>query len=362
MPARNPFRTAALIVVLLAATVCPAESLDGVYYSRQYTFRIPFQTDANDKRIREVQLFVAEDQNRPWQQVAKAQPGEKYFHFQARRDGWYWFTVRTIDSEDRAYPASMDGAAPRLKVCVDTQAPVVALRSAQVPGGTVGVEWDVRDDNLDLESLKLEYRLSNGSEWVAVPITKSGTGSKAWNPATNAPIEARLSVRDLAGNPGEQVVNVTPGPWVKGAQQAEPANSNVRLVNSKRISINYELKEVGKSGIASVELWFTRDGRSWQKYDEQTNPQPPYRVEVNDEGQYGFTLVARNKAGFGEQPPRVGDSPQVWVEVDLTKPVVRLQGVEVGRGQEAGNLTITYTAADKNLAAQPVSLSWAEKP
>src|SRR5262249_59995288 len=98
-------------------------------------------------------------------------------------------------------------------------------------------------------------------------------------------------------------------------------------------------------GVAVVELWYTRsDGRNWQKYDERVNPQSPYVyvVEVNDEGLYGFTLVARNRAGFGEQPPKVGDSPQVWVEVDLTKPVVRLQGVDVGRGQDAGNLTITY--------------------
>lgn len=365
MPATTPFRTAAVLVALLAVTVARAESLDGVYYSRQLAFRIPFQTDPSDRRIREVQLYVAEEQGKPWQQVAKAQPGEKYFHFQARHDGWHWFTVRTVDTEERGFPASMEGAQPRLKVCVDTVAPLVTLRAAQVPGGTAGVEWDVRDDNLDLESLKIDYRLSRDSEWVAVPVTKAGTGSKAWTPGTNAPVEVRLSVRDLAGNPGEQTVSVTPGAWVKGAGASpspEQTSPNVRMVNSKRISINYELKEVGKSGIALVELWFTRDGRSWQKYDEQANPQPPYRVEVNDEGLYGFTLVARNKAGFGEQPPRVGDQPQVWVEVDLTRPVVRLQNADVGRGAETGNLTILYSASDKNLARTPISISHAEKP
>jgi hypothetical protein len=364
MPARIPYRSAAVLALILAAATSRAESLDGTYYARQYAFRIPFQTDTNDRRVREVQLYVAEDPARTWQQVAKAQPGEKYFSFQAKRDGWYWFTVRTIDTEDHAYPASMDGVAPRLKVCVDTQAPIVTLRAAQVAGGTAGVEWDVRDDNLDVESLKLEYRLTNSSEWVAVPITKAGTGSKGWNPATNAPIEVKLSVRDLAGNPAEQVANVTPAAWAKGNNPAtaDPVNPNVRMVNSKRISINYELKEVGKSGIALIELWFTRDGRSWQKYDEQANPQPPYKVEVSDEGLYGFTLVARNKAGFGEAPPRVGDQPQIWVEVDLTRPVVRLQSVDVGRGAETGNLTITYNVTDKNLGRQPITISYAEKP
>ena len=134
-------------------------------------------------------------------------------------------------------------------------------------------------------------------------------------------------------------------------------------VNNKRISINYEIKDVGKSGLAVVQLWFTRnEGRNWQKYDEQTTPQPPYVVEVSEEGLYGFTLVAQNRAGGGAPPPRAGDAPQIWVEVDLTKPVVHLQSVDVGKGPELGNLTITYTAADKNLSRKSITFSYAEKP
>lgn len=359
---RKSVLTAVLFVTLLVATVGRADSVDGVYYSRQFAFRIPFQTDVGDRRIREVQLYVAEDQGRPWQQVAKAQPGEKYFHFLARRDGWYWFTVRTIDMEERAWPASLEGVAPRLKVCVDTKAPQLTLRAAQVAGGTAGVEWDVQDDNLDLDSLKLEYRVAGASDWTPVMIPRTGTGSKGWNPATNATLEVRMSVRDLAGNPTEQVANVTPSAFVPKPASVNPIAPNVRMVNNKRISINYELKEVGKSGIALIELWFTRDGRSWQKYDEQPNPQSPYQVEVNDEGLYGFTLVARNKAGFGEQPPRVGDQPKVWVEVDLTRPVVQLQSVDVGRDAEKGNLTILYAATDKNLDRTPIVISYAQRP
>jgi hypothetical protein len=58
----------------------------------------------------------------------------------------------------------------------------------------------------------------------------------------------------------------------------------------------------------------------------------------------------------------VGDPPQVWVEVDLTKPVVRLASVDVGRGAEVGTLAINYSATDKNLALRPITLSYAEKP
>jgi hypothetical protein len=84
-------------------------------------------------------------------------------------------------------------------------------------------------------------------------------------------------------------------------------------------------------------------------------------VEVDGEGLYGFTLVVRSGVGLGDQPPQVGDPPQVWVEVDLTKPAVRLGPIEVGRGADKGRLTITWTATDKNLGAQPITLSYARQ-
>jgi hypothetical protein len=337
---------------------------DGTYYSRQLAFRIPFQTDPGERRIREVQLYVSEDQGRTWQQVGTAPPTQRFFNFTARRDGWYSFTVRTIDTEDHGYPATLDQATPRLKVCVDTQPPTVSLRAVQNPNGAAAVEWDIRDDNLDVESLRLEYRLPGGSEWTPLGIQKGPTGQRVWNPATNATLDVRLQARDLAGNLGEATTTVTPGSGGPNPLPETTAGAaSVRMVNSKRISINYEIKDVGKSGIALIELWYTRtEGRNWQKYEERTNPQSPYTFEVSDEGLYGFTLVARNKAGGGEQPPKVGDLPQVWVEVDLTKPLVRIQSVDVGKGPELGSLTITYSATDKNLARQAISLSYAEKP
>jgi hypothetical protein len=362
---------AALLVLLALAPSDPAQAPPAArtFYAAKAKFSIPFEIDPGEGRIREVQLYAQKAGGR-WEQVATARPGDHSFPFTAWEDGWYSFTVRTIDQQGQGYPATLDQAEPRMRVCVDTHPPAVSLRPATSPDGPAAVEWEVRDDNLDTESLRLDYRVAGTAEWQLLAIQKAATGHRAWNPATNGTLEVRLTAKDLAGNAGEGTATVTPGAAARPAGATATADPGaggvaVRVVNSKRISINYELKEVGKSGVAVVELWYTRsDGRNWQKYDERVNPQSPYVyvVEVNDEGLYGFTLVARNRAGFGEQPPKVGDTPQVWVEVDLTKPVVHLQGVEVGRGQEAGNLTISYTAADKNLAPQPISLSWAEKP
>jgi hypothetical protein len=51
----------------------------------------------------------------------------------------------------------------------------------------------------------------------------------------------------------------------------------------------------------------------------------------------------------------------IWIEVDLTKPDVRIADVVVGRGIETGNLTVTWNATDKNLNRQPITISYATK-
>ena len=76
---------------------------------------------------------------------------------------------------------------------------------------------------------------------------------------------------------------------------------------------------------------------------------------------YGFTLVARSGLGLGKKPPQRGDMPQVWVEVDQTKPAVSLLDVKHGVGTKAREITITWSATDRNMARRPVTLSYAEK-
>jgi hypothetical protein len=82
---------------------------------------------------------------------------------------------------------------------------------------------------------------------------------------------------------------------------------------------------------------------------------------VSEEGVYGFTLVARSGVGLGERPPQIGDRPQVWVEVDLTKPEVQVGPVIVGQGMDKGKLAISWKAWDKNLSGTPITLSYAQQ-
>jgi hypothetical protein len=262
-------------------------------------------------------------------------------------------------------------------VIVDTQPPKVMIRGLPPQGQTVGVEWDVRDENLDLNTLRLEYLPAGAAQYLSIRVDAVAAGQHYWTPMTGGPIEVRLRVSDAAGNTGEDKVIVTPGgvfppaggnladnapkPPIPPAGAAPPGQPTVRMVNSKRISLNYRVDDQGPSGISIIELWYTQDGRNWQKYGEDASAKPPFVFDVAHEGLYGFTLVARSGVGLGERPPQPGDPPQIWVEVDETKPVVRLLAADVGRGSDAGNLTVTWTATDKNLHAEPITISYAEQ-
>jgi len=135
----------------------------------------------------------------------------------------------------------------------------------------------------------------------------------------------------------------------------------VHLTNRKCLTLNYEVKDVGPSGVSGVELWYTRDGKDWRRHESAPETKPPYLIEVQEEGLYGFTLLAKNGIGLSKEPPHRGDLPQVWVEVDLTKPTVALTDVKPVLRDQEPMLNIQWKASDKNLASQPITISYAEK-
>jgi hypothetical protein len=375
------------VFLLWPPTVAPAqEAVSDVIYSRFQHFRIPFQAGPGEQRLKQLQLFFSTDQGRTWQQGAIAPPEQHHFRFISERDGLYWFTVQTLDQEGHYYPPSLENAQPSLKVIVDTQPPIVTLQALPPRGNQFGVAWEIRDDNLDTslpDALKLEYRGAGGATWLSIP-RNAGASQAYWTPETGGIVEVRLRARDRAGNWGEALTTCggSSGTGTSGVaafpdnpRDSDPAgpapiygapvDPDRRLVNSKRIRLNYELKEVGPSGISGIELWYTQDGRGWYRYPLPKNSdegvKPPLVFEVNSEGVYGFTLVAKSGVGLSDRPPQVGDRPQIWVEVDLTRPLVRLQNVVVGQGTDKGKLMISWTATDKNLSREPIRLAYAEQ-
>ena len=355
---------------------------DRPHYMNKSMFRIPFNVDAGNPRLMEIQLYISDNLGQTWQKISSAAPEQAGFHFRAERDGIYYFTVRTVDTSGKGSPASIQpGSPPQIRVCVDTQVPLVSLSQAP-PGreGRVGVEWEIRDENLDVNSLLLEYRTAGSQDWIPLSVEGGRTGQRYWNPGGTGSVDVRLRARDLAKNEGEAHRTISGGTGADtvgdsrqlGGNYNDPdsgrgagpgtSRNEPRYVNSKRISLNYEIKEEGPSGTSSVELWVTRDGRSWDKHMEDKSHQPPLNVTVADEGIYGFTLLVKSGVGLSERPPRGGDAPQVWVEVDLHEPVISFVHAEVDPGPDTGKLTIAWKATDKNLGRDCVTLSYSKDP
>lgn len=136
----------------------------------------------------------------------------------------------------------------------------------------------------------------------------------------------------------------------------------LRLINSKRIVVRYEVKDPAATGVAELEVWGTTDLHTWKKYDVAKRLKSSLVVDVQSEGLYGFRVVARAKGDSTKNQPPVGELPQMWVAVDLTKPVVQLLGTETNGKERTPSMVIRWNAKDRNLCPRPITLFYAEHP
>ncbi len=132
--------------------------------------------------------------------------------------------------------------------------------------------------------------------------------------------------------------------------------------NSLHLDLDFDVK-AGPSGVGLLELYYTLDaGKTWQLLDKREEAAKPFSVDVPNEGIYGFTMIVKNKAGLGRQPPQPGELPAVRIGVDITAPVCELiTPLETVPGSK-DLINIKWTAIDANLASGPVKLEWSENP
>src|SRR5262249_4186544 len=150
-------------------------------------------------------------------------------------------------------------------------------------------EWDVRDDNSgpDLMTLRAAYRPAGvpAAAWIDLPVQLMASGQQAWNPSVGAAqYEVRLQVRDKAQNIGEALVTLTPPggrfPTAGAAAATQFPAGGVKMVNKKRIQFNFKIDDVGPSKVRAVEVWWTRERGTWQKYEKEYSSEAPFEIEV----------------------------------------------------------------------------------
>ncbi len=134
------------------------------------------------------------------------------------------------------------------------------------------------------------------------------------------------------------------------------------MSTSRQFHLDYDVESTDPARIASVSLWATADnGTHWHFYGNDDDRRSPFLVNVDADGLYGFRLLIENSDGIAPQPPRNGDSADVWIHVDSTPPTGRLVAARFGRNAHLGQLQIYWDAEDENLGEQPVTLLYSDQ-
>jgi hypothetical protein len=176
----------------LPPDIAPMNALD---------FPIPIQiVPTRRAQMRELLLFVSEDEGKHWDLRHKVSPDAQTINFSAPHDGLYWFHIAVVDQQGKQDPPSPSApGAAALKVLIDTRKPDLRIPVVERQGEGVVVKWDVKDDNLDLNSLKLEQRTAE-TPWTAVAIPFVASGQASFRPPNLGPVQVRMLVKDLVGN------------------------------------------------------------------------------------------------------------------------------------------------------------------
>ncbi len=141
--------------------------------------------------------------------------------------------------------------------------------------------------------------------------------------------------------------------------QGSFAMPGMRMVSSKKVILDFDGADRLAPGQRIV-LWRTRDGKSWEEERQFITQAKTLVVEVEQEGLYGFTIASTAATQSTPQAPQGG--PQLWIEVDWTAPKVNLIEARTNLRSAGCEMLVTWLASDRNLARQPVTLSWATTP
>jgi hypothetical protein len=187
-------------------------------YHKGRNFRIPFNLNAEGRdRVKELHLLYSEDQGYHWRPSSRTLPDHPTFTFRSSHDGEYWFAVQTLTVDGKVSPKLDSTVEPNLKVVVDTFPPTLLLDPDGRRGSLARVRWEVKDENLDLKSLVLEYQVEGVGVWRRVPIRRPKLiDSQQWDAGTAEALKVRATVADKAGNVAEAVIDLPEGTASQG--------------------------------------------------------------------------------------------------------------------------------------------------
>ncbi len=404
-----------LVVVCLGCMLMqlPLRAQNDTAYCNRLTFKLPFQIDQTEAaRLREAQLYESSDGRSNWRLISKIGPSETAFPIQVNREGEYWFLLRTIETTGQAFPPNLDrlpAGVQITKIIVDTTPPRIDFREVSTRGDQVTVSWNIVDETLDQNSIKLDY-LNNTNQWVPLQIRQQARGESILTVPVRGRLELRLSATDSAKNLDSRTISVnTSGgggnnyndgsnrnerdreynrgtggsgsynnnsndgwgePAREGAGSGRRASSSMeetprnqretRYVNTESFNVNFNLEQIGPSG-AFIEAYYQADNQWTPAGSIKVNQEGPGKLKVTlpKEGSYGMLLQVRSGFDNTAKPPRTSTSPEMWICLDKTPPKVVDVQAQAGRDpSNIGKVKITWKASDINMAQQPIKIEY----
>lgn len=142
------------------------------------------------------------------------------------------------------------------------------------------------------------------------------------------------------------------------ASATSVASAARQIVNHPVFTIDYQVDDVGPSGVSAVELFVTENnGRSWYRYGNDADLRSPIEVDTRGEGTFGFAVRARNGLGFSQAAPQPGELPGIVVTVDRSAPQVEFSRPQVVVSN-GGRIRLAWRVADTNPSSTPVRLEY----
>lgn len=171
------------------------------------------------------------------------------------------------------------------------------------------------------------------------------------------------SLVPVASSPAaQQAANKPIAPIGGNAPPTHRPGTQPKLVGSRTFALEYDLDDNSQAGVTRVELWGTRDGgQTWNRYSVDDDSRSPLIVTVDDEGLYGFKIMVQTATSAAITPPHSGDEPELWVSVDLKRPIIELTSIERGSGNLADHLVLHWRVQDNNLEPRPISLFFSSR-
>ena len=188
-------------VTLLGMTM--GQPLGPDYYPmKSRTIKLPIEYKKDRKTIRHVLLYVAQNRENTWTQVAFVTPDKDSFVYVAKDDGEYWFKMVIVDLKGNRDPADLTRDPPDIKMVIDTAPPQIRVTDAKRDGQDIVIKWSIEDKFPNDAETKIHFRPTDNPKmyWQEVgrhPTSPTGVGFKC---GTNDAITVKLTAVDIVGN------------------------------------------------------------------------------------------------------------------------------------------------------------------